>query len=140
MTRRILILEDDEIAARMMRLVLASQGHDATCASTGEEGVALARTLLPDVVLTDISLPGRWDGYAVARELCRWIAPKRFLLIAVTGYIEDSDRQAAREAGFDCFLAKPVEVEKIQELFPLLESPGENVFPNGDVRLLRVTA
>lgn len=138
MFRRILILEDDEIAARMMRLVFASQGHEAVSACTGEEGIELAKTMLPDVVITDIGLPGQFNGYAVARALRNWVAPKRFLLMAMTGYVEDRDRHAALEAGFDCFLTKPVETEKIQELFPLLDEQCGTAFPKGAPRLLRV--
>jgi CheY-like chemotaxis protein len=69
----------------------------------------------PDVVLLDIGLPGI-DGYEVARRLRGQADLPGLLIIAVTGYGQESDRQRAREAGFDQHLVKPVDLEILRRL------------------------
>jgi CheY-like chemotaxis protein len=105
--RRVLIIEDNDDARRMLRHLLDHAGHEVHEASEGSDGLTRALALAPDAVIVDIGLPGL-DGYAIARRL-REAGPPGLLLVAVTGYGQDGDRRRSREAGFDVHLTKPVD-------------------------------
>ena len=75
--------------------------------------------LRPDVIFLDIGLPGA-DGYAVARQVRREPGLERVVLIAMTGYGQESDRRRSEESGFSYHLVKPAEPAKVQELLTLL--------------------
>jgi signal transduction histidine kinase len=116
---RVLIIEDNQPAADSLRVLLELLGHEVRVASTGPEGLAVARSWLPEVVLCDIGLPGGLDGYAVAAALRRDPATAKARLIAITGYGSDQDRERARQAGFDHHLTKPAEPEVLLRLLAL---------------------
>ena len=115
---RILIIEDNRDAADSLELLLRVLGHEVRVAYTGPDGVELAGNWLPEVVLSDIGLPGL-DGYGVARALRLNPATARVRLIAVTGYGSETDRRLALEAGFDHHLTKPVDHEVLLSLIGL---------------------
>ena len=104
---RILVVEDNREAARMMRVLLEIGGYDVMLAYTGPDGLEMAKTEHPAIVLCDIGLPGM-DGYEVAAALRRNAETAATRLIAVTGYGREEDRRRALEAGFDAHLVKPV--------------------------------
>jgi CheY-like chemotaxis protein len=105
--RRIVIIEDNRDSAQVLVLLLKRWGHDVHLAYDGVSGIELVSRIKPDLVLVDIGLP-RLDGYRVAQEL-RLLepAPER-VLVAMTGYGTETDRQKALRAGFDRHLTKPV--------------------------------
>ncbi|HEX5530554.1 MAG TPA: MASE1 domain-containing protein, partial [Methylomirabilota bacterium] len=105
--RRVLIIEDNDDARLMLRHLLHRSGHEVHEAAEGTDGLARALALAPDAVIVDIGLPGL-DGYAIARRL-RETGPPGVLLVAITGYGQDGDRQRSREAGFDVHLTKPID-------------------------------
>ncbi len=105
--RRILLVEDNPDARRMLRLMLELDGHDVHEAEDGITGLAQALHLQPDVAIVDIGLPGL-DGFELARRLRATDAGRRMLLVAVTGYGQPGDHKLSREAGFDAHLVKPV--------------------------------
>jgi PAS domain S-box-containing protein len=108
---RILIIEDQRDAADSLRLLLeAVLGHEARVAYTGPDGVKQALEWQPNVVLSDLGLPGL-SGLEVARQLRLHPATAKARLIALTGYGSDEDRQQTRAAGFDAHLVKPVDPE-----------------------------
>jgi CheY-like chemotaxis protein len=113
--RRILIVEDNEDAREMLRLMLTLAGHDVHESGDGLTAVALAATLAPDVALVDVGLPGI-DGYEVARRLRAGHGGERMLLVATTGYGQAEDRERALDAGFDAHLTKPVSPERLAEV------------------------
>jgi two-component system CheB/CheR fusion protein len=96
-------------------MLLQVLGHEVRVTYTGTEGVKAASAWLPDVVISDIGLPGL-DGYGVAAELRKNPATARVLLVGVSGYGRDEDRRRAREAGFDHYLVKPASPEELQQL------------------------
>jgi PAS domain S-box-containing protein len=112
--RRVLIVEDHDDARQMLRHLLESLGHEVHEAADGISGLDRALTLAPDAVVVDIGLPGL-DGYAVARQL-RKAGRLGTLLIAVTGYGQDGDRQRSAEAGFDAHLTKPIDPRALDVL------------------------
>jgi CheY-like chemotaxis protein len=115
--RRILVVEDNADIRESLRLMLDLWGHEAVLAATGTDGLAAALAAKPDIALIDIGLPGM-SGYEVALEIRAqakdW--PTRIKLVALTGYGQPSDRERARDAGFDSHLLKPVDPEILSEL------------------------
>ena len=112
---RILIVEDEQDGADILRTLLELVGYEVDVAYTGPEGVARALRWRPQVVLCDIGLPGL-DGYGVVRELRQDPATAHARVIAVTGYGSDEDRRKSGEAGFDAHLVKPADPARLQEL------------------------
>lgn len=111
----ILLVEDNVAAAVTLAEVLESWGHEARLAHSGELALAAAAAARPDVVLLDIGLPGM-DGYAVARLLRAHPELNDVLLIALTGYGQEADRQRSRDAGIDHHLAKPVDLDALRRV------------------------
>jgi len=112
---RILVVDDNVDAAKMAAMLLRSWGHEVRTANDGPSALQRARGFHPHVVLLDIGLPDM-DGYEVARHIRRDANLKGVRLIAVTGYGQDSDRQRAKEAGFDVHMVKPVEHTDLKKL------------------------
>jgi signal transduction histidine kinase/CheY-like chemotaxis protein len=117
---RILVIEDNRDAAESTRMLLSLIGHQVQIAHTGEAGLALAKSFLPQVILCDIGLPGGMSGYDVARQLRKDPQFKVAHLIALTGYGRDEDHQQTRAAGFDLHLIKPVDVVQLKRTLTTL--------------------
>ena len=115
---RIVVVDDDRDTAMTLAVILRDEGHQVQTVLRGDEALELCRLFRPDVVISDINLPGE-SGYALARELRerhRDLAP---VLIAITGkWTKASDRQLGKAVGFDHYLLKPCDPN---ELLPLLE-------------------
>jgi CheY-like chemotaxis protein len=109
---RILIVEDHQDGATAEAALLRLFGHTVQIARTGIEGLEAARAEKPDVVLLDIGLP-KMNGYDVARQLVNERTNGCPLVIAVTGYGQEADRQRSAEAGIDLHLLKPVDHEQL---------------------------
>lgn len=118
MSKRILAIEDHEENRRLLRDLLTSVGYEMIEAVTGEEGMTLAATHAPDLILMDIQLPGL-DGYEVTRQLKANPALRHIPVIAVTSYALSGDEVKAMEAGCDAYVTKPFDpvelLAKIQE-------------------------
>ncbi len=110
--RRVLIVEDNEDAARSLRDLLELAGHEVHLAPDGATGVEMAERVRPDVVLCDIGLPGM-NGYEVARALRRPGSSFDGRLVALTGYAAPEDEKLAAEAGFDDHIAKPASLDRL---------------------------
>ena len=111
---RVLVAEDIPDAAEMMRLMIECMGYDVRVATDGVQAVTLAKEFDPQVVLLDIGMP-RMDGYEAARHI-RAALGGRVLLVALTGWGQDSDQRRAIEAGFDRHLTKPADPHVLEEL------------------------
>jgi DNA-binding response OmpR family regulator len=107
-----------------MGQLLASRGHDVRIAYDGAEALEVAREFVPEVAFVDIGMP-KVHGYEVARRLRSEEATANCLLVAVTGWGQDSDRIRAREAGFDRHLVKPVDPIEISAILEASESQAE---------------
>jgi two-component system CheB/CheR fusion protein len=116
--RRVVIVEDNRDGREMLRQLLELCGHEVEEAADGPEGVEKILQFRPAVALVDIGLPG-FDGLEVARRVrARTEDPgARPLLVALTGYGLDTDRNAALAAGFDRHLTKPVSPQQLTQLF-----------------------
>lgn len=112
--RRILIVDDNMDSALTMATLQTRRGHKTRTAFTGPDALSVAAEFNPDVVLLDIGLPGM-DGFEVARRLRAVPAFQKIQLIAMSGYGRAEDRALAKEAGFDEYLVKPIELDVLRE-------------------------
>ncbi len=117
--RRILIVDDNVDAAHMMSEALALLGHTTRLASNGPEALSAAAEIQPDIALLDLGLP-LMDGYELAARLSSVATGRRPLLVAVTGYGQECDRERSRAAGFDAHVVKPVDLPRLNELLERL--------------------
>lgn len=110
--RRIAVVEDILDAREMLQGILEIMGYEVHVAGNGREGIELIRKVLPDVSLIDIGLP-EIDGYEVTRQLRKLPECKDLYLIALTGYGQQSDREAVTNAGFNAHLVKPLDLDQL---------------------------
>jgi PAS domain S-box-containing protein len=122
-TLTVLVIDDNLDAAATLQALVELHGHRCVVANGGEAGLALAAEVVPDIVLLDIGLPGM-NGYEVARRLRAIPLLDGVLLVAVTGYAAEEDRQRALDAGFDVHLSKPVSYEQLLQRVPMLGPAG----------------
>ena len=125
MSKRILVIEDQEDNRRILRDLLTSVGYELIEAVTGDVGVAMAETHRPDLILMDIQLPGL-DGYEATRRIKANPALRPIPIIAVTSFALSGDDIKAYEAGFDGYVTKPYSprqlLAKIREYLPVADS------------------
>ncbi len=123
---KILLVEDNEMNRDMLSRRLTRKGFEVLIAVDGQEGVTLAGTETPDLILLDMSLPVL-DGWAAARQLKADEGTKGIPIIALTAHAMAGDREKALEAGCDEYDTKPVELprllEKIETLLNSSPSP-----------------
>jgi PAS domain S-box-containing protein len=112
---KILIIDDIPDIAEILSSLLSYLGHKVAVAFNGPEGIAKAREFRPNVVICDIGLPGM-NGYEVAGCLRSEKELKDTFLIALSGYAQAEDLERSREAGFNTHLAKPVDLETLQQV------------------------
>lgn len=119
--RKILVVDDNEDAAQMLAIVLRTMGRVVEVAHRARHALERAHHDVPDVFLLDIGLPDM-DGHELARCLRVHPATARATLVAITGYGQECDREAAADAGFDHRFVKPVDSTR---LAALLQELGE---------------
>jgi PAS domain S-box-containing protein len=112
---RVLVVDDNLDMAGSLELLLRDSGHDVRMAHDGPTALEAARDYRPDVVLLDIGLP-ELDGYEVAKRMRQQPALQNVVLVAMTGYGQESDRQRAQDAGFVHHLVKPAHFEQVQKI------------------------
>jgi signal transduction histidine kinase len=119
--RRILLADDNSDALESLATLLELGGHEVVTASNGALALECAERHRPEVVLLDIGMP-MLDGYEVARRIRVQPWGQKIILVALTGWGQDSDRRRSREAGFDSHLVKPLDMDKLSELLEGLPS------------------
>jgi CheY-like chemotaxis protein len=121
---RVLVVEDNVDAADSLSMLLRLYGHEVQVARTGPTALEIASATRPDVVLLDIGLPGM-DGYEVAKRLREKPEFKSVMMCALTGYTpSEADRRKQTETGFDHYYVKPVDLDKLLELFKTVAPPA----------------
>ena len=118
--RRILVVDDNVDAANAMSMLLTIIGHETHVAHTGPAALDAIQALKPDVVLLDLGLPGM-SGFDVCRRIRSTAMGTPPLVVALTGWGQESDRQKSRDSGFDHHLVKPVDYDALADL--LARSP-----------------
>ncbi len=112
---KVLVVDDNADAAEMMAILLETAGHEVVVEHSGQAALRRARDAAPDVCLLDIGLPDM-DGKELARRLRQQQETRGTVLIAVTGYGQEQDRQSALAAGFDHHMVKPADPERLTAL------------------------
>ena len=109
---KILLVEDNEMNRDMLSRRLVDRGYEVMLAVDGQSGVEMTKTLVPDLVLMDMSLPVL-DGWEATRRLKADAATRHIPVIALTAHAMSSDREKALEAGCDDYDTKPVELPRL---------------------------
>lgn len=113
--RRVLVVDDNVDAANTLTLLLRACGHACEVAHDAQQALALAAQSCPEVFILDIGLPGM-DGRQLARHLREQPATQSAQIVALSGYAQPEDQQAALADGFDHYLVKPVDAQRLLEL------------------------
>ena len=111
----VLVVDDNVDTVLGFSLLLKAQGHDVRTAYNGPDAVETAAEFHPQVVMLDIGLPGL-NGYEVAKQIRDQPEGEKIMLIALTGYGQDSDRRTSSDAGFDHHLVKPARFEQLLQI------------------------
>jgi len=115
MAKRILIIEDYPHIVEILKVRLEAAGYEVLVAYDGQEGLAVARREVPDLIILDIMLP-KMNGYKVCRFLKFDAKYKHIPIVMLTSRVKPSDEQMGRDTGADAYVAKPYDPEKLLEL------------------------
>ena len=107
MKKKILIIEDNEQNLYLATFILEKYGYEVFAARDGQEGIDVAASVRPDLILLDIQLPVM-DGYTVARQLRTNAELSQIPIVAVTSYAMTGDREKTIEAGCNGYIEKPI--------------------------------
>jgi PAS domain S-box-containing protein len=113
--RRILVVDDNTDSVETMATLIGLSGHEIAMANDGETALEVATSFRPEIILLDVGLPGM-HGYEVARRLRAIPENKKLVIVALTGYGQEEDRQRAMDAGFDYHFVKPVDFTALEAL------------------------
>ena len=122
MSKTVLIVEDEPKNLKLVRDLLQRFGYATIEAADGEQGITLARTKQPDLILMDVMMP-KMDGLEATRILKADAVTKDIPIIALTSYAMKGDKEKALEAGCNRYIAKPVDIKELLRLI-------ENFCPN----------
>jgi CheY-like chemotaxis protein len=111
----VLVVDDSADAAESLAMLLALEGHDVYQAHDGADAVRTAERVRPDVVLMDIGLP-IVNGYEACRRIRDHAWGAAMVLVAITGWGQEDDREQSRAAGFDRHLLKPVDHDELRRI------------------------
>ena len=109
---KILLVEDNEMNYDMLSRRLTRKGFEVVIATDGEQGVEMSRSVAPDLILMDMSLP-KIDGWEATRLIRANPETAKVLIIALTAHAMASDKDKAMAAGCDDFDTKPIDIERL---------------------------
>ncbi len=112
--KKVLVIEDNETNLYLMHTIVEKLGHQVIEARDGFEGVKLAISKIPDLILMDIQLPGM-DGYMATQKIRENEATKEIPIIAITSYAMVGDKEKTLAAGCTAYIEKPIEPESFIE-------------------------
>ena len=111
MTKTILIVEDEPRNLKLVRDLLQRFGYETMEATDGEQGVELARARIPNLILMDMMMP-KMDGLEATRIIKADNTTRHIPIIALTSHAMKGDRERALEAGYDGYMAKPLDIHE----------------------------
>ncbi len=126
--RRILVVDDTRAAVYILGRLLEALGQEVRTAGSAAAALNMIQQERPDVIISDIAMP-KMDGYELAHHLRQMPGMEGVVLVALTGYGQDSDRKHARDSGFDYHLVKPVSLNALQELLATLQLASDRTMP-----------
>ena len=109
---KLLIVDDNAVNLKLMRVLLAKEGYETRTAGDAEEALAVMETFKPRLILMDLQLPGM-DGLQLTRQLKADPRTKDILIVALTAYAMKGDEEKARAAGCDGYVAKPIDTRDL---------------------------
>jgi hypothetical protein len=115
MPRKILVVDDNQDAADSLAMYLQTEGHSVRVAYTPSVALEIAGQFKPELVVLDIGLP-EMSGYEVARAIRADPKLSKAVLVALTGWGGEKDKENAKSAGFDAHLTKPVDLAAVQKI------------------------
>ena len=121
--KKLLLVEDNEMNRDMLARRLERKGYEVTCAVDGPEGIAMAVSQAPDIILMDVAL-GDMDGWEATAAIRRNPATSKIPIIALTAHALQSDRMKSIEAGCVDFETKPVQLPQLLEKIEFHISQG----------------
>ena len=125
MSKRLLVVDDEPNLLRAVAACLKAEDYEVSTARSGHEALMQLAETLPDLIISDIRMPGM-DGYEVARQIRRRSEWNDRVLIALTGWGQAEDRKRSSEAGFDHHLLKPADIKALMLLFNSLSVEHES--------------
>ncbi len=123
--RRVLVVDDNADGAETLAILVRAMGAEAETAYGGLDAIHRIATFVPDTIVLDIGMPGM-DGYEACRRIRRESLGQDVLIVALTGWGQEGDRQRATEAGFDAHFTKPVDPRKLERLLARPTLSSEN--------------
>lgn len=114
-SKKILLVEDNEVNMRLVKLTLKNQQYEFIEATNGEDAIELADEHKPDLIILDIQLP-KMDGYEVARVLKSKESLRNIPIIALTAHAMKGDEERVLSAGCDAYVSKPLDTNKFRGL------------------------
>jgi CheY-like chemotaxis protein len=112
---RVLVVDDNRDAAQTLAMLLKIHGHDVQAVHDGRTAFEAALVFRPHLILLDLGLPGM-NGFEVATKVRQDPELSQVVLVAMTGYGQESDKQRSQKAGFDLHLVKPADFEEIKQI------------------------
>jgi PAS domain S-box-containing protein len=121
--RRVVVVDDTRAAVYTLARLLETMGQHVRTANNAATALELVRNERPDLVISDLAMPNM-NGYELAQRLRQDPALSGLVLVALTGYGQESNRRQAKEAGFDYYLVKPVSLEALETMLDSLPAPS----------------
>lgn len=121
--RTVLVVDDVSDNLILISLSLQDMGYRVLTANDGEAGVSVAKMARPDLILMDIAMPQQ-DGLAATRRIREEVGLEDTPIVALTAFDTDGFRQAAFDAGFNGYLTKPIDFDRLKKLMEMLLSGG----------------
>jgi len=129
----ILVVDDSADNLAFISLFLQQQGYRVVTANNGEDAVAVAAQMLPNIILMDINLP-TLDGLGATRRIRDTDALKEVPVIAITAFGTEGFQRAAYDAGISGYLTKPIDLDRMHQLIARLLSPtGSGNLTSGQI-------
>ena len=116
-------MDDNVDAAESLAVLLKANGHEVRAVHDGPSALEAAREYHPNLILLDIGLPGM-NGFEVAKKVREELELGNVVLVAMTGYGQESDKQRSQEAGFDHHLVKPADFSTVQQILATVSQGG----------------
>jgi signal transduction histidine kinase/ActR/RegA family two-component response regulator len=121
-SKRVLIVDDNQDAASMMALLMGKWGHEIHVANDGQAALELGARVKPEIVLMDIGMPVM-DGHVACEHMRKTEWGRKALIVALTGWGQEEDTRRSQEAGFDHHLVKPISSEVLLNVFAMATTP-----------------
>lgn len=124
--KKILLVDDEQDIVETLKFVLESDGYTCYCAYNGEDGLKLAREIIPDLMILDIMMP-KINGFKISRLLKYDAKYKNIPIIMLTARSQESDKQIGEETGADVYITKPFDLDEVLSTVSRLLQEKENV-------------